>query len=65
MQVQLHKREAMESMGVAESAQFFLMELWPDVLLHNNLPVGGPMWFPIPGGAGCGTSQENPKCRLP
>lgn len=43
MQVQLHNREAMESMGVTGSVQFFLLELWPYVFLHNSLPVGGPM----------------------
>lgn len=65
MQVQLHSREAMESMGVTGSTEFFLLELWPKVILHNNLPVEGPIWLPIPGGLGCGTSQEQPRCRFP
>lgn len=33
-------------MEVTGSAQFFLLELWPDVFLHNNLPVGAPCGFP-------------------
>lgn len=58
MQVQLQKREAMDSMGVTGSARFFFLELWPDVFLHNTLTVGGPMWLPIPGGAGCGPPRS-------